>query len=134
MLANPLLGVDVSLMKSQGLVVPLWEQGETFQLIAFLSHTKKFTEYSISTLERDNLLLMNVDNLIFDNKSYEEMKFNLNIRRPGYDDVLSKSNEKVRESKSFQFPPSRIETAPTARRRSARRRASVSRAGVAGRK
>ena len=94
-LANPLHGVDVASMTSQGFVVPLWQQGERFQLIAFLSHTSKFIKYSVSALERDNMLLINVDNLTFNNESYDEMKFKLNIRRPGY--ASSTSTKKRKE-------------------------------------
>ena len=77
-LANPLEGVDVDALRSTGMVVPLWKEGDTFKLIAFLSHTDRFYDYEISSLRLNNNLLIERRGLTF-NASESEIKINLKI-------------------------------------------------------
>ena len=79
-LANPLTGLDIEDLKHSGLVSPLWNAGEKFKLLAFLSHKEKFSPYSISSLRDENLLLIEKDDLEF-KFSDHEIKLNLNIVR-----------------------------------------------------
>jgi len=79
--AYPLSGlakVDIEALKHSGLVVPLWAEGESFRLVAFLSHTEKFSAYRISDLKKENLLLIDKKDLAF-NSTDVEIKMNLNI-------------------------------------------------------
>lgn len=64
-LMNPLSGVDVAAESASGFIKPLWKEGEEFKLIAFLSHTDRFSPYEISSLKGSDLLLIEKAGLVY---------------------------------------------------------------------
>jgi hypothetical protein len=64
-LMNPLANVVID--PDEDTVNPLWDKYQQFSLVCFLSHSPRFTQFQISKLQKQNKLLLYLNNLTFHN-------------------------------------------------------------------
>lgn len=77
-LMNPMANVVVDPFEET--INPLWDKNQEFSLICFLSISPKFSQFSVSKLEKDNRLLIHLSNLTFHNENdADHIEINLNI-------------------------------------------------------
>jgi hypothetical protein len=87
-LMNPMANVIVD--PNEETVNPFWDKHQEFSLVCFLSHSPRFTQFQISKLEKQNRLLLHLNNLTFHNdEESDQIEISIDITD---DNTTSTSN------------------------------------------
>ena len=98
-LMNPL--ANVTLDPDEETVNPLWEKHQQFSLVCFLSHSSRFSPFTISSLANQNKLLLHLTNLTFHNdEDFDQIEISVDITddnttAEAYDSTVHVTNKQL---------------------------------------